>query len=61
MYFAVPDAREWHRRLNSRPGKIIPQHVLVNMGQGFTMPSQAEGFDKIIDGTQTHANDINHN
>lgn len=61
VYFPVPDTREWQRRLNSRPGKIIPQHVLVSMGQGFTMPSQAEGFDKIIDGTQTHANDIDHN
>ena len=61
VYFPVPDTREWQRRLNSRPGKIIPQHVLVSMGQGFTMPSQAEGFDKIIDGTQLHATDINRN
>lgn len=61
VYFPVPNTREWQRRLNSRPGKIIPQHVLVSMGQGFTMPSQAEGFDKIIDGTQLHATDINRN
>ena len=61
VYFPVPDTREWQRRLNSRPGKIIPQTVLVSMSQGFAMPSQAEGFDKIIDGTQLHANDIVNN
>ena len=61
VYFPVPNNKEWQRRLNSRPGKIIPQSVLVSMGQGFTMPSQAEGFDKIIDGTQLHATDINRN
>lgn len=61
VYFPVPNNKEWQRRLNSRPGKIIPQNVLVNMGQGFTMPSQAEGFDKIIDGTQLNATDINRN
>lgn len=52
VYFPVPAGAEWQRRLASRPGKIIPQHILVNMGQGFTMPSQAEGFDEIIDGSQ---------
>lgn len=55
VYFPVPGKSEWNRRLLSRPGKVIPQNVLVSMSQGFSMPSKAEGFDKVIDGTQTLA------
>lgn len=41
------DYDEWKRRLNSRPGKIIPFEVLANMIETFVMPNLEEGFDKI--------------
>lgn len=38
---------EWLRRLDSRPGKTIPIHVLISMNNSFQMPSHEEGFDYI--------------
>lgn len=38
---------EWRERLEGRPGKIIPEHVLENMIERFEMPSYNEGFEKI--------------
>jgi hypothetical protein len=39
---------EWNRRLDSRPGKTIPAHVLSSMIEHYEVPTEAEGFDKII-------------
>ena len=39
---------EWNRRLSSRSGKNIPQHVLTNMMENFVVPTLDEGFDSII-------------
>lgn len=47
VVFATPDAEELKRRLASRPGKIIPDHVMENMIGGFVMPTEDEGFDEV--------------
>ena len=39
---------ELHRRLGSRPGKTIPDHVVNSMMKSFTVPEKQEGFDAII-------------
>lgn len=44
----IDDMKEWKRRLASREGKTIPEHVLENMMQNFTIPSIPEGFDRVI-------------
>lgn len=38
---------EWEKRLNSRPGKTIPTHILSNMYSSFEPPSVDEGFDEV--------------
>ena len=38
---------EWNRRLDSRPGKTIPGHILSSMIEHYQVPTEAEGFDKI--------------
>ena len=38
---------EWKRRLNSRPGKTIPQETLDRMIDSYEIPLMSEGFDKI--------------
>ena len=47
IVFPQPDETEWHRRLNSREGKTIPQHVLRSMQDSYEMPLLSEGFDEI--------------
>jgi predicted kinase len=47
VVFATPDAAELSRRLNSRPGKVIPDHVVNSMIENFEQPILAEGFDQI--------------
>lgn len=41
------DKEDWAHRLESRPGKTIPQDVLTKMINGFMMPTIEEGFDMI--------------
>lgn len=46
VFFSVPpDLRD---RLASRPGKTIPDPVILTMIQQLTPPSKEEGFDEII-------------
>ena len=47
VVFPTPEDSEWKRRLDSRPGKIIPPHVLSSMGDSYSEPTEAEGFSKI--------------
>ena len=47
VVFPTPEEEELQRRLNSRPGKVIPDHVMQQMKRGFTMPLKDEGFDEI--------------
>jgi hypothetical protein len=39
---------EWNHRLDSRPGKTIPGYILSSMIEHYEVPTEAEGFDKII-------------
>ena len=47
VVFRTPEAGEWQRRINSRPGKHIPTHVLESMANNFEMPTVEEGFDEV--------------
>lgn len=47
IVFMTPEKTELNRRLNSRPGKIIPDEVIRSMVEGFEMPSESEGFKEI--------------
>lgn len=48
VFFMPPDDAELDRRLKSRKGKNIPGEVITAMKQQLEMPTEAEGFDKII-------------
>lgn len=47
IVFKTPETAELRRRLESRPGKDIPSHVMAQMIMGFTMPTEDEGFKEI--------------
>ena len=47
IVFATPEKEELARRLASRPGKNIPDHVMRSMIKGFDMPTEDEGFTEI--------------
>lgn len=47
VVFPAPEKEEWERRLNSRPGKTIPDNVIRSMIQSFEMPTLDEGFDTV--------------
>lgn len=47
VVFPTPKPEEWKRRLDSRPGKTIPQEVLDRMVDSYEMPLMSEGFTKI--------------
>ena len=46
VVFATPEKEEWQRRLDSRPGKAIPDAVLKAMAKGLQLPTEDE-FDEI--------------
>lgn len=48
VVFPVPEPAELQRRLDSRPGKEIPDFVMRDMINNFSMPTVAEGFKEII-------------
>lgn len=48
VVFPTPDKDELARRLAGRPGKNIPDHVMRSMIDGFVMPTEDEGYTKII-------------
>ncbi len=47
VVFATPKKEELARRLASRPGKNIPDHVMRSMIDNFEMPTEDEGFKEI--------------
>jgi predicted kinase len=47
VVFRTPHPEEHRRRLNSRPGKVIPETVLESMINMFEMPTEEEGFDEV--------------
>lgn len=42
-----PVLKEWEKRL-AREGKTIPDHILENMQGSYEIPTEDEGFDRII-------------
>jgi predicted kinase len=49
VVFPTPDETEWRRRLNSREGKTIPEHILKSMKDSYQLPTLDEGFEEIIE------------
>ena len=47
VVFKTPEPEELARRLASRPGKNIPDHVMRSMIDNFEMPSLEEGFTQV--------------
>ena len=47
VVFRTPEPEELARRLVSRPGKNIPDHVVRGMIDHFEMPDEEEGFKEI--------------
>lgn len=47
VVFKTPSDEEHKRRLNSRPGKTIPENVIENMKRTFEEPTLEEGFATI--------------
>jgi predicted kinase len=48
VVFKTPEVEELTRRLNSRPGKVIPAHVMEKMIAGLELPTTEEGFTEIL-------------
>jgi len=47
VVFRTPEKDELAKRLASRPGKNIPDHVIRSMIDNFEMPTEDEGFTEI--------------
>lgn len=47
VVFRTPEKEEHERRLASRPGKAIPDHVMRSMIENFEEPTEEEGFKEI--------------
>ena len=47
VVFKTPEKEELDRRLASRVGKNIPDHVMHSMIEGFDIPTEDEGFTEI--------------
>ena len=47
VVFETPEPEELARRLASRPGKNIPDHVMHSMIAGYDIPTLDEGFTEI--------------
>lgn len=47
VFFPTPDNDEWQRRLANRPGKVIPNNILLGMNSQLEQPSLKEGFDQV--------------
>ena len=48
VIFPAPNDEELQRRLDNRPGKNLPDHVMRMMKNNFSYPRRGEGFDKVI-------------
>lgn len=49
IIFPIPERHDglWRRRLDDRPGKTIPPHVLESMTESIEWPTVDEGFDLV--------------
>jgi hypothetical protein len=48
VYFPTPPSDIHKKRLDSRPGKNIPAHIITSMISTLEPPNKDEGFNKII-------------
>jgi predicted kinase len=48
VFFPTPDKEELSKRLDNRPGKNIPQNIMMGMIASLVQPTTDEGFDDII-------------
>lgn len=48
VVFTSPESEELKRRLDSRPGKTIPPHIVESMIEMMEFPCVSEGFDQIV-------------
>ena len=48
VVFKTPEHKELLRRLSSRPGKEIPEHVIASMIASWEDPTHDEGFSDIL-------------
>lgn len=51
VVFKTPEHKELYRRLMTRPGKDIPDHVIASMIAGWEDPTEDEGFSQIWNAT----------
>lgn len=49
LVFSTPERDELFRRLDSRPGKTIPEHIINNMIDSLEVPTKDEGFDIVME------------
>ena len=49
MVLNPPPMDEYRRRINNRPGKVIPEPVIQHMLAAFTVPTTEEGFDFVTE------------
>lgn len=47
VVFKTPEHKELYRRLFSRPGKDIPDHVIASMIASWEDPTEEEGFSQV--------------
>ena len=47
VYFSTPDNAELQRRLDNRPGKVIPSNVVLGMKSQLQLPMLDEGWHEI--------------
>jgi gluconate kinase len=47
VVFATPEPAELARRLDQRPGKVVPESVVQHMINTFEKPTLEEGFVEI--------------
>jgi predicted kinase len=53
VFFSTPHPDVHKKRLDSRPGKSIPGHIIHSMISTIEKPSKDEGFDEIITAQNT--------
>lgn len=54
VVFSTPERTELFRRLDSRPGKTIPEHVVNSMIDSLEIPTKDEGFDTVLKYAEDH-------
>lgn len=48
VFFPTPNDEELKQRLAGRPGKTIPANVVLGMKSQLEIPTETEGFDRVV-------------